>query len=95
MLNKVTLGTGRMRIQISRNGLMAKLGVTTGSLDSCCEFWAFEVPSAGNQKRGHKGPIFNFWRRGKSSAELAQAGSQTRCTADRYVLSLAGAGIAE
>jgi hypothetical protein len=60
-----------MRIQISRNGLMAKLGVTTGSLDSCCEFWAFEVPSAGNQKRGHKGPIFNFWRWGESCAEDA------------------------
>jgi DNA invertase Pin-like site-specific DNA recombinase len=44
VLDKVTLGTGRMRIQISRNGLLAKLGVPTGSLDSRNEFWAFEVP---------------------------------------------------
>jgi site-specific DNA recombinase len=44
VLNKVTLGTGRMRIQISRGGLMAKLGVTTGSLDSRKEIWAFEIP---------------------------------------------------
>jgi len=44
VLNKVTLGTGRMRFQISRNGLMAKLGVTTGSLDSRNETRAFEIP---------------------------------------------------
>ena len=44
MLDKVTLGTGRMRIQISRNGPMARLGVTTGSLDSRNETWAFEIP---------------------------------------------------
>lgn len=33
-----------MRIQISRNGLMAKLGVPAGSLANRNEFWAFEVP---------------------------------------------------
>jgi hypothetical protein len=44
VLDRVTLGTGRMRVQISRNGLLAKLGVPTGSLDDRNEFWAFEVP---------------------------------------------------
>ncbi len=44
VLDKVTLGTGRMRVQISRNGLLARLGVPTGSLDNRNEFWAFEVP---------------------------------------------------
>jgi hypothetical protein len=44
VLDRVTLGTGRMRVQISRNGLLAKLGVTTGSLDDRNESWAFEVP---------------------------------------------------
>jgi DNA invertase Pin-like site-specific DNA recombinase len=44
VLDKVTLGTGRMRVQISRNGLLTKLGVPTGSLDGRNEFWAFEVP---------------------------------------------------
>jgi hypothetical protein len=39
--DKVTLGIGWMRVQISRNGLMDKLGVTTGSLDNRNEFWAF------------------------------------------------------
>jgi hypothetical protein len=43
VLDKVTLGTGRLRIQISRTGLLAKLGVPTGSLDRRNEFWAFEV----------------------------------------------------
>jgi site-specific DNA recombinase len=33
-----------MRVQISRNGLLVKLGVPTGSLDNRDEFWAFEVP---------------------------------------------------
>jgi hypothetical protein len=33
-----------MRVQISRNGLLAKLSVPTGSLDGRDEFWAFEVP---------------------------------------------------
>jgi hypothetical protein len=33
-----------LRIQISRKGLLAKLGVPTGSLDNRDEFWAFEVP---------------------------------------------------
>jgi site-specific DNA recombinase len=44
VLDKVTLGTGRMRVQISRNGLLTKLGVPTGSMDGRNEFWAFEVP---------------------------------------------------
>jgi site-specific DNA recombinase len=44
VLDRVTLGTGRMRVQISRNGLLAKLGVPTGSLDGRNEFWAFEIP---------------------------------------------------
>jgi DNA invertase Pin-like site-specific DNA recombinase len=44
VLGKVTLGTGRLRIQISRNGLLAKLVAPTGSLDSRNEFWAFDVP---------------------------------------------------
>jgi hypothetical protein len=44
VLGKVTLGTGRLRIQISRNGLLDKLGAPTGSLESRNEFWAFEVP---------------------------------------------------
>ena len=33
-----------MRIQISRNGLLAKLDVPTGTLDNRNEFWAFEIP---------------------------------------------------
>jgi site-specific DNA recombinase len=44
VLDKVTLGTGRMRVQISRNGLLAKLGVPPKSLDGRNEFWAFEIP---------------------------------------------------
>ena len=44
VLGKVTFGTGRLRIQISRKGLLAKLSVPTGSLDSRDEFWAFEIP---------------------------------------------------
>ena len=44
LLDKVTLGTGRMRIRISRNGLLAKLGMSSGKLDGRDEFWAFEVP---------------------------------------------------
>ena len=41
---KVTLGTGRMRIRISRNGLMAKLGAPDTSLDRSSEFWTFKIP---------------------------------------------------
>lgn len=44
VLDKVTLGTGRMRVHISRNGLLDKIGVPIGSLDRRIEFWAFEVP---------------------------------------------------
>jgi DNA invertase Pin-like site-specific DNA recombinase len=44
VLDKVTLGTGRMRIQISRNGLMAKLGIPTAAIDRREDFWSFEVP---------------------------------------------------
>ena len=44
VLERVTLGTGRIRVQVSRNGLLAKLGVPTGALDSRNEFWAFYVP---------------------------------------------------
>jgi hypothetical protein len=44
VLDRVTLGTGRMRVQLSRNGLLAKLGVPTVSLVDRDEFWSFEVP---------------------------------------------------
>ena len=32
-----------------------------------CRTGVSSLPSAGNQKWGHKGPIFNFWRRGWDS----------------------------
>jgi DNA invertase Pin-like site-specific DNA recombinase len=44
VLDKVTLGTGRMRVQISRNGLIGKLGVRTGYLEDRNEFWAYDIP---------------------------------------------------
>jgi hypothetical protein len=41
-----------MRVQVSRSGLLAKLGAPTGSLDNRDEFWAFEVPyKLGNRGR--------------------------------------------
>jgi hypothetical protein len=43
ILDRVTLGTGRLRVQFSRNGLLAKLGAPIRSLDNRDEFWAFEV----------------------------------------------------
>jgi DNA invertase Pin-like site-specific DNA recombinase len=44
VLDKVTLGTGRIRIQISRNELMAKLGAPTELINRRNEFWTCEVP---------------------------------------------------
>lgn len=44
VLDRVTLRTGRMRVQLSRNGLLAKLGLPKGSLDGRNKFWAFEIP---------------------------------------------------
>jgi hypothetical protein len=44
VLAKVTLGTGKIRIQISRNGLIAKLGGSAESIGSRDHFWTYEIP---------------------------------------------------
>lgn len=44
MVERITLGNGRIRIQVARSELTGKLGTPAEPLDRRDEFWTYEVP---------------------------------------------------